>query len=126
MDHKAKTKTEAIMDNIKVAFGGAATALATKDAAENNAKISLERVNEWTKVLNEIAGYLIFAYILTMVGLGMGVHYAEGEAFKMVYARMTSAEVTDYKGRLETGRIGPIPVTGGRPKCAELNPEKAK
>lgn len=119
-------KFKALVDGISTAFGGAATALATKEASEHGGRISLEKVNQWSKALNQIAGYLIFAWLFIIFSFGIGMHYAEQEAFKMVYARMTPAEVTDYKDRLETGRIGPIPVAVGEPKCAELNPEKAK
>lgn len=99
---------EKIVADIKAAFGGAALALATKESAEGDNDLTLDRVNQWTKRLNYVAGYIVFIYVLGFGLLGYGIHITEQETFTTIYSRMTQAEISDYKDRIETGRIGPV------------------
>lgn len=93
---------------IKTALGGAAAALASKEASENNRPVTIEKINEWSKALNQVAGYIIFVFFVTVMVLGTAYKYAEDDAYQRVYARMTAEEIADYKDRIETNRNGPL------------------
>lgn len=111
---------------IKTAFGGAAAALASKEAAENNRPVTIEKINEWSKALNQVAGYIIFVWVVTVIVLGTAYHYAEEDAFQRVYTRMTAEEIADYKDRLETGRNGPLKQNIEADKCQDSKANRVK
>ena len=115
-----------LIENIKSMIGGAALALATKDAAEEGRKLSLSNVNEWAKTLNAVAGGLIIAYVITIAALGLAVHYSDKHAFAVVFSHMTAEEIADYQDRLNTGRSVPLLKDSESIKCVDAGKNKSK
>ncbi len=118
---KNKDVFSGLIESIKTAIGGAALALATKDAAEDGGKLSLNKVNEWAKTLNAIAGGLIIFYLIAIAALGVGVRHADKDAFDVVFSHMTAEEIADYQDRLSTGRSAPIQKDGESNKCTKAS-----
>ena len=112
-------KPKSLMDYFRTALGGAATACATREAAENNHRLTLDRVNGWAKDLNFVAGWIIWAYFVVIVVFGSAMYYSLDIAYDDVYSRMTPAEVAEFKERVKENRIGPRPVENAADQAAQ-------
>lgn len=125
-------KPKSVIEYFKTALSGAAVAIATREAAENDHRLTVEKVNGWGKELNFIAGSIIWAYFVVVFVFGSAMYYSLDIAYDDVYKRMTAEEVAEFKDRIKENRIGPRPVESVeqeaevKQKCEEASKDKRK
>jgi len=112
-------KPKSIYDYFKTALGGAAVAIATREARENDHRLTIERVNGWAKDLNFVAGWIIYGYAVVIFVFGSAMYYSLDIAYDDVYSRMTPSEVAEFKERVKENRIGPRPVENAADQAAQ-------
>lgn len=100
-------------------MGGAAVAIATREASENDHRLTIERVNGWAKELNFFAGWIIWAYFVVIFVFGSAMYWSIDIAYEGLFSRMTAEEVADYKDRVKENRIGPRPVENAADQAAQ-------
>lgn len=112
-------KPKSVIDYFRTALGGAATACATREAAENNHRLTLDKVNGWAKYLNFFAGCIIWAYFVVIGVFSSAMYWSIDIAYEGLFSRMTAEEVADYKDRVKENRIGPRPVENAADQAAQ-------